>query len=127
VLSAPPVLKLKVKWRPTNYVFGGAVPYQWNAELFFAPPRPVTDIDQSTIKLEGVYSPTGPGTVESTTGRLIVPFDGNEVVTALLNKAGHLSPGEFRILLEITGNLNDGKPFAGSGGINLIVDSSSPP
>jgi len=127
VLSAPQELKLKVKWRPVNYVFGNAPPDPWIAEVYFAPLRPVDEIDPSTIRLEGTYTPSGPTYEVGTPPRLAIPFNGNEVLRALLIKAPHMAPGEYRILLEITGALDDGTPFRGSGGINLIVPENSPP
>jgi hypothetical protein len=129
--QSAPGLKVKAKWRPPNYTLGGPVPNPWNAEIYFAPPQPVDRIDPNTIKLEGTYTPSGTPTIEIT-GRLVVPFSGNDVLTALLLKAVHMTPGQYRILLTITGNLKaeyGGTPFSGDGGINLIVpdDSGSPP
>lgn len=128
VLSAPPKeLKLKVKWTPRNYVYLGSVSDPWNAEVSFAPPRTFDDINASTIRLENFYEPTDDPYVSERTARLIIPFYGGDVVAALLSKAGHLTPGEYRIYLEIRGELDDGTPFSGEGGLNLIVPDTPPP
>lgn len=127
VVSAPKELKLKVKWTPRNYLLDNLAPDPWDAELYFAPPRPLDEIDPETIRLEGIYQPVSAPYLSTKTNRLIVPFDGYEVLGALLLKAGHLAPGEYRILLEITGQLIDGTPFSGKGGINLIVPENPPP
>lgn len=126
-LSAPQVLKLKVKWKPNHYVLYTSVPDPWNAEVLFAPARPLDDINASTILLEGTYAPSGPPYMSPNQPRLVIPFYGGDVLAAMLSKAGHLSTGEYRISLEITGELDDGTPFRGSKGIILIIDSGSPP
>jgi len=127
VLSAPQVLKLKPKWKPNHYVLSTSVPDPWNAEVLFAPVRPLDDINASTIRLEGEYQPSGTPYMTPIRPRLVIPFFGGDVLEAMLRKAGHLSIGEYNINLEITGNLNDGTPFRGSKGIILIIDSGSPP
>jgi len=124
-------LKLKVKWRPVTYTLGNPVPPTWNAEIFFAPVRNLNEIDTSTLRLEGIYPPSGTPTILSTSPpRMRVPFDGNDVLRALLGKVSHMAPGTYQIFLEITGNLKPeygGTAFSGSGGINLVVPDVSPP
>ncbi|HKZ93490.1 MAG TPA: hypothetical protein VJ249_02760 [Candidatus Bathyarchaeia archaeon] len=130
-LAPPQELKLKVKWRPPNYMLGNPAPDPWIAEIFFAPSRPLEQIDPNTLLLEGIYSPSGtPYLLRSSPDRMAVPFDGDDVLRALLTKAPHLAPGEYRILLQITGNLKPeygATPFSGDGGINLIVPDVPPP
>lgn len=126
VFSPPPTLKLKVKWTPRVYTLDNNPPDPWNAEINFAPARPLEEIDVATLRLEGIYSPVGDTSI-STSSRLIVPFDGLDVVTALLVKLPHMGPGEYRIDLEISGALVDGTPFSGSGGINVVVPELPPP
>jgi len=125
--SSAKELKLKVKWTPRNYAISSPVPNPWNAELYFAPPRPLDDIDPTTILLEGMYAPISDPYPSTHTARLIVPFDGYDVLMLVLLKAGHVTPGEYRVYLEITGQLDDGTPFAGEGGINLIVPEPNGP
>ena len=122
-------LKLKVKWRPVYYLLGDPVPPTWNAEIFFAPLRDLNEIDPSTILLEGMYSPSGPAIIlRGSPPRMAVPFDGNDVIRAVLSKAGHMAPGyTYHISLTITGNLYGGTPFSGDGAINLEVPGNSPP
>jgi len=125
VLSPPPTLKLKVKWTPRVYELNNNPP-TWNAEIYFAPPRPLDEIDVETIQLEGGYTPVS-DPYPTVTSRLVVPFDGYDVLDALMPKLPHMAPGEYRVYLEITGKLFDGTPFSGSGGINVVVPEPSPP
>lgn len=128
--SAPATLKLKVKWRPVTYTLGNPVPDPWNAEIFFAPLRDVNQIDTTTLKLEGIYSPSGTPYLISQTGRLAVPFKGADVIRAVLSKTTHMAPGIYHIILTITGNLKPeygGTAFSGTGGIDLVVPDPSPP
>jgi len=128
VILAPAEIKLKVKWKPVEYLMDSpSPPDPWWAELS-APRINPDDIVTSTILLEGLYSirPTPPPYM-TLTGRLAVPFYGGDVLTALLAKAPHLAPGEYRINLEITGQLDDGTPLRGSGGITLWVNEIPPP
>lgn len=125
-------LKLKVKWRPVAYTLGDPVPDPWDAEIFFAPLRDLSEIDTSTILLEGMYSPSGTPTIlGSSPPRMSVPFNGNDVIRAVLSKADHMEPGyTYHISLTITGNLKPeygGNPFSGDGAINLVVPDVSPP
>jgi len=130
-LAADKALKLKVKWKPVNYVLDNPPPDPWIAEIYFAPLRDLNEIDTSTLLLEGIYTPSGtPYLLSGTPPRLAVPFDGADVLRALLSNAPHMAPGEYRILLTITGNLKTeygATPFSGDGGINLVVPDVSPP
>jgi hypothetical protein len=124
-------LKLKVKWRPVTYTLGNPVPDPWNAEIFFAPIRDLNEIDTSTLLLEGMYTPSGtPTLMTSSPPRMSVPFDGDDVLRALMSKMSHMGPGTYQVFLEISGNLKPeygGTPFSGIGGIDLIVPDVSPP
>ena len=122
-----PELKLKVKWKPAAYTTDSWAPDPWIAEIFFAPPRPVETINPSTILLEGIYSPSAPPYHSPSKERLEVPFNGWDVVAALYTKAPHMNPGNYLVWLEITGNLNDGTLFRGSGCINMTIPEGSPP
>jgi hypothetical protein len=130
-LAPPGQLKLKVKWKPVNYVLDNPPPDPWTAEIYFAPTRDLNQIDTSTLLLEGMYTPSGTPTILTTSPpRMAVPFNGADVLRALLSKTPHLAPGEYRILLEISGNLKaeyGGTAFSGDGGINLLVPDVSPP
>lgn len=127
MVSAPTALKLKVKWKPVNFVLDNPPPDPWNAEIYFAPARPLDEIDTTTLRLEGTYAPESDPYPSAIKPRLVVPFDGYDVLEALLLKAGHMAPGEYRVWLEITGQLTDGTPFEGKGGINLLVPENPPP
>jgi hypothetical protein len=131
VLAPPGQLKLKVKWRPPNYILGNPTPDPWVAEIFFAPSRDLNQIDESTLLLEGMYAPSGtPYLLSGNPPRLAVPFSGPIVLRALLENAPHMAPGEYHILLEVSGNLKPeygGTAFSGEGAINLIVPMPLPP
>ncbi len=132
VFSAPKDLKLKVKWRPVQYRLGDPVPDDWDAEIFFAPLRDLNEIDTDTLLLEGMYSPSGTPTILATSPpRMTVPFDGDDVIRAVLEKSPHLDPGfTYHVYLTISGNLKPefgGTPFSGDGAINLEIPEISPP
>jgi len=124
-------LKLKVKWRPPTYTIGNPLPDPWNAEIFFAPIRDLNEIDITTLKLEDGSTPIGtPYLLSGNPPRMAVPFDGDDVINALLSKTTHLAPGTYQIYLGVTGNLKPeygGTAFSGSGPIDLIVPEPSPP
>ena len=132
VLAPAKELKLKVKWRPVLYILGNPVPDPWNAEIFFAPVRNLNEIDTSTLLLDGMYLPSGTPTILATSPpRMSVPFDGNDVIRAVLSKMGHMAPGyTYHITLTISGYLKPeygGNPFSGDGAINLYIPDVSPP
>ena len=130
-LTGAKELKLKVKWVPRVYEKGNPLPNPWNAQVYFAPLRPVEEINCSTLQLtcitHGGHAPIGPCTV-LTNNRLQVPFSGWDVLHILYGGMGHMAPGEYRIYLEITGKLKySGTTFKGSGGINFVVPNSTGP
>jgi hypothetical protein len=127
VFSAPPELKLKAKWKPASFTMDNWYPDPWLAEIYFAPPRPISEIDVSTIKLENTYSPSATPYPHALKDRLVVPFAGYDVLTCLVNKAPHMQPGTFIIFLEIEGQLYDGRYFKGTGSINMTVPELPPP
>ena len=132
VLWAPKTLKIKVKWKPVDYVLDNPLPDPWNAEIWLVGDYNIDEIDPTSLELEGKYEPVYEPYEAEDRPRLVVPFDGHDVLEAVLLKAGHLAPGEYRVWLEITGEHVDKKtqqitPFEGKGGISLIVPENSPP
>jgi len=127
VLSPPKELKLKVKWKPASYTGDTWFPDPWLVEIYFAPPRPINEIDPSTLLLENTYRPSEPTYPHALKDRLVVPFYGGDVVTAIMTKVPHMSPGTFIVFLEITGNLYDGQAFRGTGSINMTIPELPPP
>lgn len=127
---SPPKVKAKARFYPRTHTLDGP-PTTWNAHLSFSPPRSVDEIDTSTIRLEGVYSPSAePYDLPKKGKRVVVPFDGYDVLTAALLKAGHMAPGSANLIfLEITGQLKDGRPFRTgmSGCIVIFVPELPPP
>jgi len=126
-LSAPPTLKLKVKWKPATYTLSDPVPNPWNAEVYFAPPRTFIDVVLDSFVLEGTYSCVAPAYPHPLKDRLIVPFDRDEVVEALLSKMPHMGPGIYIIYLEVSGQLIDGRLFSGRGSITFTYPEFPPP
>ncbi len=133
VSSVPAALKTKVWWSPKNYTLDNPVPDPWQAVLFGVGGVlvPVTEIDPATILLEGMFSPLGPPNEPYLTFYdmyLVVSFDGYDVLTAILLKAGHLIVGENnKVDLEITGQTYEGTPFSGTGKIQMYVPDPPPP
>jgi hypothetical protein len=132
VLSAAKAAKVKGRFYPRTHSIDGIPPQPWNVELKFAPPRTIDEIDTSTILLEGLYSPSfapPPYDHPRISSRVVVPFDGYDVLAAAILKVGHMTPGTHRVVLEITGQLKDGTPFStgSSAVIVLFVDDASPP
>jgi hypothetical protein len=84
-------------------------------------------IDPSTILLEGLYTPSSPPYYSYWGYVLCAPFHGDDVLAALLFKAGHMSPGQQYVYLTITANLYDGTPISGSGKITLTIPEPPPP
>lgn len=127
VFAPKPELKLKVKWKPASYTSDSWFPDPWLAEIYFAPPRPITEIDPSTLLLENMYSPSAPPYPHPLKERLVVPFYGGDVVSALMSKVPHYGSGTFVIFLEITGKLYSGQAFRGTGSINMTIPDLPPP
>jgi hypothetical protein len=126
VFSPPPTLKLKAKWKPATLILDSYVPNPWYAEIYFAPPRDLSTVDTSSLLLEGLYAPTGAVTYHPLKDRLVVPFAGDDVLSAIMSKL-HMAPGIYVIFLEITGTLNDGTAFRGQGSITVTYPEFPPP
>jgi hypothetical protein len=82
--------------------------------------------------LEGLYSPiSAPYDLPNKQGSwIVVPFDGYDVIAALITKVGHMTPGQgYLVFLEVTGQTIDGKTFStgSSGAIWLTDPEISPP
>lgn len=127
VLPKGSEVKAKVKWRPKKYLLDAPVPYPWNAEIWLTGGHKRDEIDIATIRLEGTYSPSDTPTPAVHGPRLIVPFDGEVVRDLLLVKLPHIAPEKYRIPLEITGLLQDGTSFRGTGYIHLTVPENPSP
>ena len=133
MVFAPPKARAKAFFYPRTYTLDNPVPQPWNVDLKFAPPRTVDEIDTSTILLEGRYSPSSePYDHPRVRSRVVVPFDGYDVLEAALIKLVHegpLVPGSYQVFLEITGQLKDGTPFSTgmSACIVMFVPDFHPP
>jgi hypothetical protein len=129
MLSAAEI-KASVKWDPKGYTLDGTVPSSWNAEIkLTGGHKAQTEINASTILLEGLYSPSSAAYNATHGPSLIVPFNGNDVKAALDSKLpyhmGIVAPGRYRIPLEINGTLYTGEEFLGSGTITVTVPEDS--
>lgn len=123
--SAGKTARVKGFSYPRTYTLDHSVPQPWNIDLKFAPPRGVDEINTSTILLEGLYSPLvkGPYNHPKKRSRVVVPFDGYDVLAVAIAKLSHMGPivsGSHLVTLEITGLLKDGTPFS-TGGSCVIV------
>jgi hypothetical protein len=127
---SPRAARVKAWFYPRTHTLDNPPPQPWNVDLKFSPPRTVDEIDTSTILLEGRYSPSAePYNHPRVRSRVVVPFDGYDVLEAAILKTGHMTPGSHTVFLEITGQLKDGTPFntGGSGVIVIFVDDFPPP
>ena len=126
VYSPPPRARVKGRWYPRTWS-EGPIAQPWNIELGFAPKRSVDEIDTSTILLEGLYNASSEPYDRK--NRVVVPFDGADVIEAAILKAGHLTPGSHLIYLEVSGELKDGTPFSTgmSSVIVLFIDNLPAP
>jgi hypothetical protein len=131
--SAPPRLRAKAYWKPNTYDTANPPPNPWNVWLHFASSSVnASQLDASSILLEGIYHPIlAPYDLPNKSGSwVVVPFDGYDVLTAAITKAGHMTPGgRYLVFLEVTGTLKDGTPFStgSSGAIVLFDPEVSPP
>lgn len=131
--SAPPRLRVKAYFKPNTYDTSNPVPQPWNVWLHFASSSVnASQIDESSILLEGLYSPmSAPYDLPNRQGSWVaVPFNGYDVLEAALTKIGHMVPGQgYLVFLEVTGQTKDGTPFAtgGSGCIWVTDPEVSPP
>ena len=123
-------IKANVKWIPKGYTLDGTVPDPWNAEIqLTGGHKAQTEINASTILLEGLYSPSSAAYNTTHGPKIIVPFSGNNVKAAVDSKLpyhmGIVAPGRYRISLEINGTLYTGEEFRGSGTITVTVPDGS--
>ena len=129
VLSQKPV-GANVKWDPKGYTWRDGAPDPWNAEIGLkGGHKAQTEINATTIRLEGQYSNSS-AIYNATHGpRIIVPFNGNDVKAALDSKLpyhmGSAIPGRYRLSLDINGTLYTGEEFQGSGIIVVTVPEDS--
>jgi len=92
-------------------------------------PYKVSDIDPSTILLEGSLSPS---TTYLIPGGLVAVFDGDTVVNIIWARIYHVGmpPPPHKISLTITGNLYSsagGTPFSATGSIRIVVPRTPEP
>jgi hypothetical protein len=84
-------------------------------------------INPSTILLEGIYAPESAPYYIGWSTWLVVPFDGYDVLAALLLKGGHMAPGTYVISLGISAQLYDGTSISGSGTISVTAPEAPGP
>jgi hypothetical protein len=77
----------------------------------------VTDVDESTILLEGLFSPEW-SNVED--GRLMVKFDASGVIDYLWDRLYHMGGKAGSIELSVAGQLMDGTQFSGTDKITIM-------
>lgn len=119
-------LKLKAKWRPNTIILDTYAPDPWIAEAYFSPPEDLTQVNPETVRLEGTYTLQSAPYI-TTSRRLALPFTGFDVLSAIWIKIPHMGPGSYRVGLEITGDLYDGRHFSGTGYINATVPEPNGP
>jgi hypothetical protein len=124
-------IKANVKWYPRSYTFDNPPPDPWLAQLQLVAGHHYSEVDEATILLDGMYSPSGAMYPAPHGPKAMVPFDGLDVKLAIEPKLpwhmGVVMPGKYRIDLEITGNLlpeYGEEPFRGTGVITVTVSES---
>ena len=133
-LSASPTMSIEaeqVKFEPK--LFNLTDPEPVIAHIKFPEPheRNTTDIDPSTVLLEGSLQPMSNWTTRAPP-EFVAEFDGTGVVNILWGKITHmgaLAP-PYKIWITVTGYLKDtegGTPFSCTGYIKIIVHHSPPP
>ena len=126
VLAPAKDLKLKVKWKPNAVILDTTIPDPWRAEVYFAPPEDLTQVNPSTVRLDGIYTLESAPYV-TVSSRLALPFHGYDVLSAIWPHIPHMAPGSYRVGLEITGSMYDGRAFSGTGYINATVPEPNGP
>jgi hypothetical protein len=132
-LSPAPRLRAKAYFKPNTYDTSNPVPQPWLVWLHFASNDvSASQLDASSILLEGVYAPSGaPYDLPSKSASwVVVPFNGYDVLIAAITKIGHMTVGQsYMVFLTVTGKTIDGTPFdTGSSGAVIIYDPEvSPP
>jgi hypothetical protein len=129
VLSPKPV-GANIKWDPKSITWDGIPPPTFNAQISLKGGyKAQTELNVSTLLLEGLYSPSGPHTNATHGPKILVPFSGSDVKAALSPKLpthmGILIPGRYRIDLDLTGKLYTGETVEGSGVIVVTVPEGS--
>jgi hypothetical protein len=132
ISRAATTIGANVAWDPKSYTYDNPPPNPWNAEVWLkGGHKAQTEIDKSTIKLEGLYSPSATPYNALHGPKLVVPFLGNDVKAAIYAKLpGHmgvLTPGIYRLQLVITGKLLTGEDFMGDGVVTVTVLPPPPP
>jgi len=77
----------------------------------------LTDIDESTIMLEGLFSPEW-SNIED--GMLMVKFDASSVINYLWDRLYHMGVKRGSIELRVAGQLMDGTQFSGNDKITIM-------
>jgi len=127
-----------VRYDPARIDLHEPDPAYINATLDFPTGYSVSDINASTILLEGtVPSETSLNyVIDAKFNKYYAVFDGTAVVNIIWVKLYHMGVVDptvhkpFKVYLTITGNLNDsagGTQFTGTGYIAVKIYSSTPP
>jgi len=130
--QAAPTVKGQITWVPNTYTWDNPPPNPWIARIGLnLGHKAVTEINQTTLLLAGLYTPIGPGVNYGNGTKLFVPFSGNDVKAAIGDQLplhmGILTPGTYWVVLTITGNLYSGLPFTATGPIQVTIDLPPPP
>ncbi len=134
VLSAAPttastIAADQVKFDPK--LFSLDTPEPVIAHIKFAQPyeRNVTEVDPSTVLLEGLLAPVDTWTTRAPP-EFVAQFDGNMVASVLWSKIYHMgitTPKPWvptKVELQISGELVDGTEWHGTGEIKIVIPSN---
>jgi hypothetical protein len=125
-LFAPTEKKMYYFWYPYSYNLEQSPPEPWTAYIWAISGARVRDINTATIRIEGLYAPTSTKLILFSL-IMIVTFHGYDVVQAILIKISHMSPGDYKVPIDITGLLKNGTPFRGTAYLYVTVPDAPPP
>lgn len=116
IVQAPPSINATVKINPSMVSLEEMPEAYFNVFIGLPKPNKPTDIDPTTVYVEGVLQhgyPTEPPKVSNKWFK--IKLDGPSFVNLLAAKIGHMGPGiKVTVPVTVTGELNDGTPFQGT-------------
>ena len=120
----------QVKFEPKLFDLDNPDPV--TAHIKFPEPyeRNTTDVDPSTVRLEGAISPSNTSTTHAPP-EFVAEFDGGMVAAVLWSKIYHMgitTPKPWtptKIELQISGKLFDGTDWSGIGKIKVLIPETS--
>lgn len=129
--GSTPLIAEQVKFEPKPFDLGNPDGVTAHVKLSVDDVPIVDQINASTVRLEGIV-PFATWVTTSPPIEFIAQFDGETVAQHVMTKIGHmgLPPQQWvpiKVDLTITGKLDDGTPWEGTGEIKVYVPDDPPP